>query len=156
MNNQSVRELVAKLLASEDAHAGFDAAVAGIPEEHRGTRAGAHSPWELVEHMRIAQHDILDFSRNSDYQEMEWPKDYWPTTPAPPSSAAWDASLQEFRRDREALKQIALDTSRDLTETIPHGTGQTYLRELVLAADHTAYHVGQLVLVRQLLGIWKV
>jgi uncharacterized damage-inducible protein DinB len=155
MNDQAVRDLVAKLLAWEDAHVGFDAAVAGIPEQDRGRRAGAHSPWELVEHIRITQHDILDFTRNSDYKEMEWPKNYWPPTPAPPSAAAWDESLTAFRRDRDALKQMALDASVDLTHKIPHGSGQTYLRELLLVADHTAYHVAQLVMVRQVLGIWK-
>ena len=155
MNDEVVRELVAKLLAWEDAHVGFDAAVAGIGEQDRGRRAAAHSPWELVEHIRIAQHDILDFSRNRNYEEMEWPKDYWPPTPAPPSAAAWDESLAAFRRDRDALKQMALDASVDLTQKIPHGDGQTYLRELLLVADHTAYHVGQLVMVRQALGIWK-
>ena len=155
MNDRSVREFVAKLLAWEDAHVGFDTAVAGIPEQDRGTRAGAHSPWEIVEHIRLAQHDILDFSRNSHYQEMEWPKDYWPETPAPPSAAAWDESLEAFRRDREALQQMALDPSIDLGKKIPHGKGQTYLRELLLVADHTAYHVGQLILIRQSLGIWK-
>jgi len=113
MNDQVIRELVARLLASEDAHVGFDTAVADIPEEYRGQRAGAHSPWELVEHMRLAQHDILDFSRNSDYEAMEWPKEYWPSTSAPPSAAAWDASLAAFRRDREAMRQMALDTSLD-------------------------------------------
>jgi uncharacterized damage-inducible protein DinB len=155
MNDHGIRELVAKLLGWEDAHVGFDIAVADIPEEYRGKRAGAHSPWELVEHMRLAQHDILDFSRNSSYEAMEWPKDYWPATPVPPSAAAWDESLAAFRRDREAMQQMALDTSLDLTQKIPHGQGQTYLRELMLTADHTAYHVGQLVLVRQSLGIWK-
>ncbi len=155
MNDQAVRDLVAKLLDWEDAHVGFDAAVAGIPEQDRGRRAGAHSPWELVEHIRIAQHDILDFSRNTDYKEMEWPKDYWPPTPAPPSAAAWDESLAAFRRDCDALKQMTVDESVDLTQKIPHGNGQTYLRELLLVADHTAYHVGQLVMVRQALGIWK-
>jgi uncharacterized damage-inducible protein DinB len=155
MNDQVIRELLAKTLAAEDAHAGFDTAVADIPEQYRGQRAGAHSVWELVEHLRLAQHDILDFSRNSNYQEMEWPKDYWPSTPAPPSSASWDESLEAFRRDREALRHMALDTSLDLTQKIPHGEGQTYLRELLLVIDHTAYHVAQLVLVRQSLGIWK-
>jgi uncharacterized damage-inducible protein DinB len=155
MNDRVVRDVVAKLLGWEDAHVGFDAAVAGIREQDRGRRAAAHSPWELVEHIRIAQHDILDFCRNSDYKEMEWPKEYWPPTPAPPSAAAWDESLAAFRRDRDALKQIALDASVDLTQKIPHGDGQTYLRELLLVADHTAYHVGQLVMARQALGIWK-
>jgi DinB superfamily len=155
VNDQAVREFLATMLAWKDAHAGFDAAVEGIPEEFRGKRAGAHSPWELVEHIRIAQHDILDFSRNKDYEEMEWPKDYWPRSPAPSSAVEWNRSIEAFRKDREALGQLALDTSIDLTATIPHGSGQTYLREIVLAADHTAYHVGQLILVRQLLGIWK-
>ena len=155
MSDKAVREVLARLLDWEDAHVGFDTAVADVPEEVRGRRAGAHSPWELVEHMRLAQHDILDFCVNPNYQELNWPQDYWPSTPAPATRAAWDDSLAAFRRDREALKQMALDTSRDLTARIPHGEGQTYLRELLLIADHTAYHVGQLVLVRQSLGIWK-
>jgi len=154
MNDQTIRDLIARLLAWGDAHVSFDAAVADIREEHRGRRAGAHSPWELVEHIRIAQHDILDFCRRGDYTKLEWPKDYWPPSPAPPSAAAWNESLAGFRRDREALEAMALDTSVDLTQTIPHGDGQTYLRELLLVADHTAYHVGQLVIVRQSLGIW--
>jgi uncharacterized damage-inducible protein DinB len=155
MDDHAIRETLGKLLAWEDAHVGFDTAVADIPAEHRGTRAGAHSPWELIEHMRIAQHDILDFSQNSHYEEKDWPKDFWPPTPAPPSPRAWDESLAAFRRDREALQRMAADTSLDLTKKIAHGTGQTYLRQLMLAADHTAYHVGQLVLVRQSLGIWN-
>ena len=155
MSDEAVRELLARLLDWEDAHVGFDTAVADIAEEFRGQRAGAHSPWELVEHMRLAQHDILDFCVNPHYQEMSWPQDYWPPTPAPPTGAAWDESLASFHRDREALKQMALDTSMDLTAKIPHGQVQTYLREIFLVADHTAYHAGQLVLVRQSLGIWK-
>ena len=155
MTDKAVRDLLAKLLSWEDSHAGFDAAVEGVPEESRGKRAGAHSPWELVEHLRRAQHDILDFSRNKDYEEMEWPKDYWPASPAPSSAAEWDKSIEAFRKDREAMRQLALDKTIDLTARIPHGNGQTYMRQIVLAADHTAYHVGQLILVRQLLGIWK-
>jgi Protein of unknown function (DUF664) len=155
MTDKAVRDLLAKLLSWEDSHAGFDAAVEGVPEEFRGKRAGAHSPWELVEHLRRAQHDILDFSRNKDYEEMEWPNDYWPSSPAPSSTAEWDKSIEAFRKDREAMRQLALDKTIDLTARIPHGNGQTYMREIVLAADHTAYHVGQLILVRQLLGIWK-
>ena len=155
MSDLDVRELLAKMLSWEDAHAGFDSAVKGIAEEFRGKQAGAHSPWELVEHLRIAQHDILDFCRNKDYQEMEWPKDYWPASPAPSSTADWERSIEAFRKDRDGLRELALDKSVDLTARIPHGSGQTYLREIVLAADHTAYHVGQLILVRQMLGIWK-
>jgi hypothetical protein len=105
--------------------------------------------------VRITQHDILDFCRNPRYKELEWPKDYWPASPAPPSEAAWNESISTFRRDREALQKLAADATVDLTARIPHGSGQTYARELALVADHTSYHVGQLVLVRRLLGIWK-
>jgi hypothetical protein len=153
-----VRDLLRRLLSWEDAHVGFDAAVADLPPDLRGRQpAGVpYSPWQLVEHLRIAQHDILDFCRNPAYEELNWPDDYWPRSPAPPSAAAWDESISQFRRDRTALQQLAADRSLDLTARIPRGSGQTYLRELVLAADHAAYHVGQIVLVRRLLGAWKV
>jgi uncharacterized damage-inducible protein DinB len=152
----SYRELLARFLGWADAHAGFDAAVADIPPALRGARAAGlpHSAWQLIEHIRLAQHDILDFCRNPNYEELEWPKDYWPESAAPPSEAAWDESLSGFRSDREALQQLAADTTIDLTARIPHGSGQTYARELVLVADHTSYHVGQLVLVRRALGNW--
>ena len=152
-----LRDLLARLLAWKDAHVGFDAAVAGIPAAHRGaTPSGMpHSPWQLVEHLRRAQHDILDFCVNAQYEELTWPDDYWPTSPVPPSDAAWDDSIEAFRRDRAALQRLAADTRLDLAAKIPHGSGQTYARELVLAADHTAYHVGQLVLVRRALGDWE-
>lgn len=152
-----VRELLRKALAWEDAHVSFDKAVAGIPEALRGKQpAGVpHSPWQLVEHLRITQRDILDFCRNADYQEMKWPDDYWPTAPAPPSAAAWNASIRQYREDRQALEALAVDRSVDLDAHIPHGSGQTYMRELVLVIDHSAYHVGQLVLVRRLLGAWE-
>jgi hypothetical protein len=156
MDTEAMRELLAKLLAWSDAHVGFDDAVADIPEHLRGTQpSGLHSSWELIEHLRITQHDILDFCLNPDYEEMTWPKDYWPPSPEPPSTAAWNDSIARFTRDREALQKLVADPSIDLTAKIPHGDGQTYGREIVLAADHTSYHVGQLVLVRQLLGAWK-
>ena len=112
------------------------------------------SAWELLEHLRITQHDILDFCRNPDYEELEWPADYWPRSPQPPDEGTWDESVRQYRRDRKELQQIATDASLDLLATIPHGSGQTYLRELLLAADHASYHIGELVLVRRLLGIW--
>jgi hypothetical protein len=156
MTDPAVRKLLVNLLAWEDAHVGFDDAVAGIPVDKRGTKPpGLHSLWELVEHLRITQHDILDFSLNPGYQELKWPQDYWPSTPAPSSAAAWDDSVAHFRLDRESLQKLAADPAVELTAKIPHGDGQTYLREIVLAADHAAYHVGQLVLVRQVLGIWQ-
>jgi uncharacterized damage-inducible protein DinB len=153
----AVRELLSKLLAWEDAHVGFDAAVADIPPDMQGKQPTGlpYSPWQLLEHLRRAQHDILDFCNNRHYKELNWPADYWPVSPAPPSASAWDDSVNAFRRDRTALQRLAADPEVDLTAKIPHGSGQTYLREIALAADHCAYHVGQLVAVRRLLGIWK-
>jgi uncharacterized damage-inducible protein DinB len=152
----ALRDLLSRILVWEDAHIGFDAAVEGIPAELRGKQpAGApHSPWQIVEHLRRAQHDILDFCRNPDYQELEWPDDYWPPSAEPPDAEAWDESISGFREDRRALQQMAKDQHTDLYSRIPHGSGQTLLRELLLVADHNSHHLGQLVLVRRLLGIW--
>ena len=152
-----LREQLSRILGWEDAHVGFDSAVEGIPSELRGTRPAdlPYSPWQLVEHLRIAQHDILEFCRNPSYKEQKWPDDYWPSPDAPPSAKAWEESILLFRLDRKALQQLAADPAVDLTARIPHGDGQTFLRELILAADHAAYHLGELNVVRRLLGIWK-
>jgi uncharacterized damage-inducible protein DinB len=157
MSDKPIRDLLSNALAWHDAHATFDDAVKDVPEDARGRRAQnlPYSAWELLEHLRITQQDILDFCVNPDYREMKWPDDYWPSSPEPPSAAAWDESVRAFREDRKALQKLAADTSVDLETTIPHGEGQTCMRELVLVIDHTAYHVGQLVLVRRLLGLWK-
>ena len=156
-NEDAFREQLRRLLDWEDAHVGFDRAVADIPADLRGSQpAGVpYSPWQLLEHLRITQHDILDFCRNPDYEELEWPADYWPASSAPPSPSAWENAISQFRQDRKALQDLAADRSIDLFAKIPHGQGQTYLRELVLAADHAAYHIGELVVVRRLLGAWK-
>lgn len=156
-SNQKLRTQLRKLLDWKDAHAGFDAAVEGIPSGSQGVRPPGlpYSAWELLEHMRRAQRDILDFCRNPEYVEQTWPDDYWPKTPAPPSSAAWNEAIAAFRGDREALKRLCSDPDIDLFAQIPHGTGQTYLREILLVADHNAYHLGQLVAVRRQLGIWR-
>ena len=154
--DRPLREHLRKLLDWQDAHVDFDGAVENIAPDKRGSvPAGIpFSPWQLLEHLRITQHDILDFCRNPEYKERSWPKEYWPDAPAPPSASAWDESLAQYRRDRDQLIELAADASVDLFATIPHGTGQTYLRELLLVADHNAYHVGQLILVRRGLGIW--
>lgn len=156
MTEDAVRAQLASALAWKDAQAGFDAAVEGIPAASRGARPALvpYSPWQLVEHLRIAQHDILDFCVNADYKEMTWPADYWPVSHEPPGDGAWDESVRRFREDRDALRRLAGDPAIDLTAKIPHGSGQTYLRELLLVIDHNAYHVGQLIIVRRLLGIW--
>ena len=153
----SIRSLLGIALSWRDAHASFDDAVADIPENLRGVRPSGlpYSAWQIVEHLRIAQEDILDFCRDADYQQRTWPDDYWPLSPAPPSAAAWDESISRFKADRKQLEALAADKSLDLGGTIPHGSGQTYLRELVLVIDHNAYHVGQLVLLRRLLGVWS-
>ena len=155
--NTALGAHVAKALDWQEAHVGFDKAVAGLPAELRGRRPPGlpYSAWQLVEHLRLTQHDILEFCRNPNYAEPHWPGDYWPSTDAPPSSAAWDESLAAFRRERDALKLVANDASLDLFAKIPHGSGQTYFRELLLIADHNAYHLGQLVAVRRLLGAWE-
>jgi uncharacterized damage-inducible protein DinB len=157
MIGNAVREQLGRLLSWEDAHVGFDSVIADIPSELRGKQPAGlpYSPWQLVEHLRRTQRDILEFCVNPKYQELEWPDDYWPPTAAPASSKAWDESIRQFREDRDALQKLAADPEVDLTARIPHGDGQTYLRELVLAADHAAYHLGELVVVRRLLGIWK-
>ena len=156
MSDSALRAHLVRLLDWPDAHATFDAAVEGVPPALRGVRPEGlpHSPWELVEHLRIAQRDILDFCRDPAYREPKWPDDYWPASVSPPREEAWDESIAAFRADRDALREIAAGPRPDLFAAIPHGSGQTYLRELLLVADHGAYHVGQLVLVRRLLGAW--
>jgi len=157
VDEKVLRQLLEKVLGWGDAHVDFDAAVAGIPATLRGVQplGAPHSAWELVEHLRLTQFDILDFCVNPSYEERAWPADYWPGNPVPPTAGAWNKSIANYRRDRDELGRLALDRKLDLTARIPHGSGQTYLRELLLVADHTAYHVGQIVLVRQLLGIWN-
>jgi hypothetical protein len=154
--DSSLREHLLKLLTAEQAHAGFDAAVKNIPADLRGKRpAGAdHSAWELLEHLRIAQNDILDFSINPKYKALDWPREYWPASPAPPDEKGWDKSVRAFRKDLKAFCALIADPATDLYARIPHGDGQTILREALLIADHNAYHVGQLVLVKkQLLAL---
>jgi uncharacterized damage-inducible protein DinB len=154
---EALREQLARLLTWEDAHAGLERAVADLPAELRGVRPEGlpYSAWELLEHLRRTQRDILDFCRDPDYQEPESMAVYWPTGPEPRSADAWDESVRACLADREGLRALALDPSVDLFARVPVGSGQTFLRELVLVADHSAYHVGQLVALRRLLGAWS-
>jgi uncharacterized damage-inducible protein DinB len=156
-DDQALRAQLVKLLDFEEAHVGFDRAVKGIPPRSRGKvpEGGEHSLWQLLEHLRIAQADILEFCRTAKYKEKKWPDDYWPASPAPRSAAAWATAIADYRRDRQAFQRLAANPKIDLLAAIPHGTGQTYLREILLAADHAAYHIGQIVLVRRQLGVWE-
>ena len=152
----AIRSIVASSLDWDQAHATFDAAVANLAKDLRGKRPDnfPHSVWELVEHIRIAQDDLADFMERADYHQIKWPDDYWPTNPAPPSDEAWAKSIAAVLRDREHIKEIAIRPTIDLAAKIPWGTGQTYLRTILVAVDHTSYHVGQILAVRKLLGAW--
>jgi uncharacterized damage-inducible protein DinB len=154
--DRSLREHMRKLLDWDDAHISFDRAVDRIDPHKRGEvpEGLPHSLWQLLEHLRRCQFDILDFCRNPGYEERSM-KDYWPPSAAPPTEAAWRDSIASFRRDRDDLKKLAMDTGIDLFARIPHGSGQTYLRELILVADHNAYHVGQIVVTRRALSNWS-
>jgi hypothetical protein len=153
----SLRDHLLYLLKGGGAHATFDAAVAGFPANLHGKKVAGlpYTAWMLLEHMRIAQWDILDFSINPKYKSMDWPAGYWPKNEAPPSTAAWNDSIKEFKRDLSAMQDLAANPKTDLYAKISWGDGQTILREALLVADHNAYHLGQLVTVRRLLGAWK-
>ncbi len=153
-----LRLQVARVLDWEEAHVGFDKAIEGLPPDQRGALAPgiAYSVWQLVEHMRLAQLDVLDFCLNANYvHALQWPDDYWPQA-APGNAHAWDNSVAGFKTDRERFKVLARDEAVDLHALVPTGNGhQTYLRAILLMADHNAYHLGQIVAVRRALGVWK-
>jgi len=155
--DQVLREHLVKLLTGSEAHADFDAAFKDVPVELRGKRppGAEHSLWELLEHLRIAQWDMLEFSRNAKHKSPDFPGGYWPHTAAPPDERAWENSIRSFGKDLRALVALVQDESTHLLAKIPHGDGQTILREALLAADHNAYHIGQAVLLRRVLGAWK-
>jgi uncharacterized damage-inducible protein DinB len=154
--NAGWKDIVASSLDWEQAHVTLDKAVDGLAPELRGRRPAGlpWSAWEILEHIRRAQHDLLDFCRNPSYRELKWPDDYWPGKPEPPNATAWDECLAAIRRERAEFARFTTEDGRDLTAKIPHGTGQTYLRTVLVAMDHCAYHVGQIVVVRRLLGAW--
>jgi uncharacterized damage-inducible protein DinB len=157
MNEHAIREHCVRVLSWEEAHVGLEKAIEGLPPEARGAVPSgfSYSAWQLLEHIRIAQEDILDFCVNAAYVHTRaWPDDYWPKAPAPPTDAAWTESLAACIRSREGLERVAREVP-DLTALVPTGSGQqTYLRAVLLAADHVAYHVGQIVAVRRALGAW--
>ena len=156
MDEKSLRDYLRRSLTWHEAHVDWMKVVSGIPEKLRGRRpkGAEHSPWELLEHMRLATWDIYEFSHDAKHKSPAWPAGYWPKKPAPPNAAAWDKSVHELAGHLEAMGKLVANPKADLLAPIPHGSGQTLLREALLIADHNAYHLGQLVLVRRLLGCW--
>ena len=156
-DDRAIREHLRELLGGGHAHLDFERAIADLPAELRGARPPGlpHTPWRLVEHLRIAQWDILRFSVDPHHVSPAFPDGYWPEGDAPPDPGAWDRSVAAFRSDLRAVMDLVADPETDLLATIPHGQGQTVLREALLVADHNAYHLGQLVTVRRLLGAWN-
>jgi DinB superfamily len=155
--SDALRQHLLDLLRGRNAHADFDASVADFPSRLRGVKppGAPHTAWQLLEHMRIAQWDILEFSRDAKHKSPPWPEGYWPKSEAPPKAASWNNSLRSFRADLKAMAKLVADKKTDLFAKIPHGSGQTILREALLIADHNSYHLGQMVLLRRLLGTWK-
>lgn len=156
-SDAALREHLLELLGGGHAHLDFEKAIAGLPAALRGARPPGlpHTPWRLVEHMRIAQWDILRFSIDPEHVSPEFPDGYWPVGDAPPDLDAWDRSVAAFQAELQAMKDLVANPETDLFKRIPHGQGQTILREALLVADHNAYHLGQLVTVRRLLGAWN-
>jgi hypothetical protein len=157
MDEKIVREHLRKLLLWHDAHLDWKAALSGFPAEQRGLKpeGAPHTAWELLEHVRIAQWDILEFCRDPMHVSPDWPAGYWPKSPAPHNSVSWEVSLKSFQHDTEEMGRLVTDPKTDITAPIPHGSGQTILREALLLADHNSYHLGQVILLRRLLGSWS-
>jgi uncharacterized damage-inducible protein DinB len=148
--------IVASALGWEQAHASLDQSVRNLAPALQGKRPAnyPHSVWELLDHIRRTQHDLLEFCTNPRYHEPKWPDDYWPGSPEPPNARAWIECLAAIHADAQALADFTVNNAASLTEEIPHGTGQTYLRTILVAVDHASYHTGQIVAARRLLGAW--
>ncbi len=157
MDQEPLRKHLLYLLRGEGAHVNFDEAIEGLAPELRGVKPARQpfSAWRLLEHMRIAQWDILEFSRNSAHVSPEFPSGYWPVGDAPPDDEAWEKSIVAFQLDLQAMQELVANPEADLMAPFPHGTGQTLLREALLVADHNAYHLGQLILLRRLIDAWR-
>jgi hypothetical protein len=155
-HDKALREHLLYLLGGGGAHVDFNKTVQDLPVRLRGSKpqGAPHTAWELLEHMRLAQWDILEFSRNPKHVSPEWPAGYWPQSPAPPDAKAWENSVKQFRADLKAMQRLVEDPKTDLYARIPHGEGQTILREALLVADHNAFHLGELVFLRRILGSW--
>ncbi len=154
---QQLREQLVWLIETGHAHISFEDAIANLPSEFRGQKPAnvEHSPWQLLEHLRLCQWDILEFSRDAAHVSPAFPDGYWPSADGPPSESAWDESIAAFLANRQEMVDLVRDPDTDLFRPIPHGDGQTILREALLVADHNAYHIGQLIILRKALGCWE-
>lgn len=155
--DRALRAVLVEFLRGESAHASLKSVIDDFPEKLRGVKpkGSPHSAWQLLEHMRIALHDLYEFSTNSHYAAPKWPDDYWPKEDAPPSASAWDESVRAVKKDIADFEKLIGEPESNLYATIPWGDGQTLLREVLLAGQHTSYHLGELVLLRRELGAWK-
>jgi DinB superfamily len=151
MNDSILRDQLVELLKGEHAHISLGAALRGLPRKHRGQRRGPHTPWQLLEHMRLAQEDILRYTLDPTWKSPSFPEGYWPKRPVP-TDAEWKASVKAFRKDLDELVAFVREPKTDLTARLPHGEGRTYLRQVLLVADHNSYHLGQLVQARKQLA----
>jgi hypothetical protein len=156
-HDRQLRQQIAKIIDWDEAHANFSAAVSNFPVKLRGLVPDGfqHSGWQLLEHIRLASWDIVEFSRDARHKSPKWPEGFWPKTIAPPDTASWGSSAAEVRKHFKSMRKLITDPKRDILAPIPRGSCQTLLREALLLADHTSYHLGQLVLVRKALGTWK-
>jgi hypothetical protein len=154
-SDQALRHQLVALLKGDQAHADFDSSIGDWPIQLAGVKVAnfPHTAWMLLEHMRLAQWDLLEFSRNPKYVARKWPEEYWPTSEAPPSEKAWTASIAAFKKDLKTVEDLVTNSKTDLNWQIPWGDGQTILREILLVADHNSYHLGQLVMLRKSIGI---
>lgn len=157
VHDQSIRRELSAFLRGDQAHASLDAAVKSMPTTllEKKPQGSPHNAWQMLEHIRLTLHDLLEFCTNPKYETPNWPDDYWPKDASPQSSAAWDHSITAIHKDLKAFDKLIEDPKTDLTAKIPWGDGQTILREILLAGDHTSYHIGQLILLRKHLGVWK-
>jgi uncharacterized damage-inducible protein DinB len=157
IQDHAIRHELSVFLRGDQAHANLDAAVKNMPASllDKKPAGSPHNAWQMLEHIRITLRDLLEFCTNPKYQAQKWPDDYWPAHESPQSSAAWDHSVAAIHKDLKALDHLLKDQKTDLTANIPWGDGQTILREILLAGDHTSYHIGQLVMLRKQLGAWK-
>ncbi|HUD44765.1 MAG TPA: DinB family protein [Patescibacteria group bacterium] len=157
MDENVVRESILQLLKGGQAHMSFEEAVKEFPQEAMNTifPNGTYSSWNLLEHIRRTQHDILDFMLNPNYKELEWPKDYWPEAKAKATQKEWDKTIEQYLQDKKELEKLLMDKKINLSTKVPFGDGQTYIREFLLVCDHNAYHIGEFAIMRQTLNTWE-